>query len=526
MSSLNDTAVHVRLGTRRTFLLASIVAGALCIGLPGSARAQSYTFTTLAGLALQSGSANGTNSGARFYKPGGVAVDGGGNLYVADTSNHTIRKVAHSGTNWVVTTVAGLAGAIGTNDGPGSASRFYYPYGVAVDAATNLYVADAYNHTIRKITPTDGNWVVSTLAGTPKVFGSQDGAGSTAQFHYPYGVAVDNSGSVFVADTYNYTIRLITSDGNVSTPVGLAGAHGTVGGTNNAARFYYPYGVSVDSSGNLYVADSYNCTVRKVTPMGSDWVVTTLAGVATFSGSADGTNSGAQFSYEFGLSADSTGDLYVADTSNDTIRKMVPLGTDWVVSTIGGTAQVAGHADGPGGAATFNYPRSVAVDSAGNLYIADANNHTIRFGFVAYSLQAARIGKQLVLSWPVAATDFILETSSRLGAQASWSPLTTGVFLSGTNYVRTNSIGSGAAFFRLHKLDQSAGYILLAAHMGNQLVLSWSASATNFLLETSSTLDPSASWSPLTTGIVLSGPTFVRTNSVGPGAAFFRLHQQ
>ena len=230
--------------------------------------------------------ADGTGSAARFYFPNGVAVDSAGNVYVADTNNYTIRKITPSG---VVSTLAGLAGSPGSADGTGSAARFNDPYGVAVDSAGNVYVADTGNNTIRKITPSG---VVSTLAGLAGSIGSADGTGSAARFFQPYGVAVDSAGNVYVADTNNNTIRKITPSGVVSTLAGLAGSFGSADGTGSAARFYYPEGVAVDSAGNVYVADTGNDTIRKITPSG---VVSTLAGLAGSIGSADGTGSAARF---------------------------------------------------------------------------------------------------------------------------------------------------------------------------------------------------------------------------------------
>ena len=215
-----------------------------------------------------------------------MAVDSADNLYVADRNNHTIRKITSGG---VVSTLAGSAGATGSAAGTGSAARFNYPEGVAVDSASNLYVADSYNHTIRKIT-SDG--VVSTLAGSAGNAGSADGTGSAARFNGPSGVAVDSAGNLYVGDYGNHTIRKITSSGVVSTLAGLAGARGSADGTGSAARFNSPNGVTLDSAGNVYVADNQNSTIRKITSGG---VVTTLAGSAGASGSADGAGSAARF---------------------------------------------------------------------------------------------------------------------------------------------------------------------------------------------------------------------------------------
>jgi streptogramin lyase len=322
--------------------------------------------TTLAGLAGLYGSADGTGSAAQFDWPEGVAVDSAGNVYVADEGNNTIRKVTPGG---VVTTLAGQAGGSGSADGTASVARFNGPTGPAVDSAGNVYVADEGNNTIRKVTP---GGVVTTLAGLAGLHGSADGTGSAAQFDWPSGVAVDSAGKVYVGDRGNHTIRKVTPDGVVTTPAGQPGRWGSADGTGSGAQFDWPSGVAVDSAGNLYVADSGNCTIRKVTPGG---VVTTVAGLADIWGSTDGTGSAARFDGPWGVAVDSAGNVYVADTYNDTIRKVTPGG---VVTTLAGLAESSGTNDGTGSTAQFNYPSGVAVDSAGNLYVADTDNSTIR----------------------------------------------------------------------------------------------------------------------------------------------------
>jgi streptogramin lyase len=321
--------------------------------------------STFAGLAGSSGSENGTGNAARFKLPRDVAVDSAGNVYVADSGNQTIRKITPSR---VVTTFAGLAGTIGIDDGTGSAARFFFPRGVAVDSTGNVYVADTNNQTIRKITPSGD---VSTFAGSPRSPGHANGTGSAARFYHPRGVAVDNAGYVYVADFDNHTIRKITPSGVVSTFAGLAGSYGSADGTGNAARFYFPEDVAVDNTGNVYVADRFNYTIRKITP---SRVVSTFAGSAG-TGSADGTGSAARFNLPNGAAVDSAGNVYVADTFNHTIRKITPSGD---VSTFAGLAGSYGSENGTGSAARFYFPRGVAVDSADNVYVADTNNHTIR----------------------------------------------------------------------------------------------------------------------------------------------------
>ena len=323
-------------------------------------------YATLAGLAGNAGTSNGTNGEARFNQPASVAVDSGGNVYVADYFNHTIRKISPAG---AVSTLAGLAGIEGYADGAGSAARFSYPNGVAVDNASNVYVADLYNHAIRKITP---GGVVSTLAGLAGSHGNANGLGSVARFYFPSGVAVDIAGNVYVTDFYNHTIRKITSDGAVSTFAGLAGSHGNADGIGSVARFYFPNAVAVDNANNVYVADTENQTIRKIT---SDGTVSTLAGFPESGGTADGTGNAARFLYPTGVAADNGGNVYVADNNNDTIRKVTLAG---VVSTLAGLSGNIGSVDGNGNTVRFNRPSGLALDGAGNIFIADAQNHTIR----------------------------------------------------------------------------------------------------------------------------------------------------
>jgi sugar lactone lactonase YvrE len=321
--------------------------------------------TTVAGGA--DGSADGMGADARFHFPTGVAVDNAGNLFVADSGNHTIRKITPAG---VVTTFAGTAGAVGSTDGTGADARFCTPSAVAVDAAGNVFVADQDNHTIRKITPAA---VVTTFAGTASVTGGKvDGTGAEARFYYPQGVAVDGAGNVFVADTRNHTIRMITPASVVTTLAGSGGAEGSTDGTGTEARFSRPQGVAVDGAGNLFVADSGNNTIRMITPAS---VVTTLSGNAGWTSYLDGAGTAALFDTPTGVAVDAAGSLFVADSQSHTIRKVSPAGA---VTTLAGTGSWTGTADGTGAAARFNHPGGAAVDGAGNLFVADSGNHAIR----------------------------------------------------------------------------------------------------------------------------------------------------
>ncbi|HEX2900329.1 MAG TPA: NHL repeat-containing protein, partial [Bacteroidia bacterium] len=324
------------------------------------------TATTFAGLAGFSGAADGTGGAARFHYPAGLAVDGAGNLYVADARNSTIRRITPAG---VVTTLAGSPGIPGSVDGAGSDARFDHPQGIALDAAGNLYVADSNNATIRKIA-VDGT--VTTLAGTAQSPGSSDGTGAAARFRLPAGLVVDATGNVYVADAFNHTIRRITPAGTVSTLAGLAENPGATDGLGSAARFAYPQGVTLDPAGNLYVADGGNSTIRRIDLGGQ---VTTVAGAAGNSGSADGAGSAARFIFPCSVAVSATSVIFVTDTYNSTIRSVTPNG---MVTTFAGSADSRGSTGGTGGAARFAGPQGVAVDGAGNVYVADTHNHTVR----------------------------------------------------------------------------------------------------------------------------------------------------
>jgi hypothetical protein len=399
--------------------------------------------STFVGTAQAPGSADGTGSAARFSYPKGVAVDGAGNLYVADASNHMIRKVTTAG---VVTTLAGSAssgyvdgssavakfnssggivvdgsgtfcvadtdnnrirritsggtvstlagGSVGSIDGTGTAAKFSAPAGIVMDASGNAYVADTGNHTIRKVTSAG---VVTTLAGTAGVSGSTNGAGAAARFNSPAGVALDGSGNLFVADKLNHVIRKIDSGGVVSTFAGTALSAGSVNGTGGAARFNGPGGVAVDQSGNVYVADTTSNLVRKITSGGS---VTTMAGSPGLAGSADGTGADARFNAPTGVVVDGSGNVFVTDSGNNLIRKITPGG---VVTTIGGDAGQRGWSNGSGSAALFFSPAGIAVDAGGCVYVTGGNNN-VRKGlpvFVPPAIAQDPVGASVNAGSPV-----------------------------------------------------------------------------------------------------------------------------
>jgi sugar lactone lactonase YvrE len=399
--------------------------------------------TTITGAGpLTGGYHDGANGSARFYTPHDVLLGRDGNYYITDGS-HTIRKMTPAG---VVSTFAGLGLYAGTTDGTGSSARFYDPRGLALDSAGNLFVADTGNSTIRKITPAG---VVTTIAGRAGSVGTADGATNNARFNHPEGVAVDAGGTVYVADTANYTIRKI-SGGTVTTIAGAAGVWGTVDGTNTSANFKNPCRIICDGAGNLLVTDFQGYRVRKVRPQGTNWIVTTFAGrsIGTQDGYADMTRyPRASFENISGMSFDTAGNLYVADTIANTIRRVSNEGTNSWVLTVGGLADFHGSVDGTFG--LFFQPEGVAVDAAGNLYIADTMNNTIRKATLVVpppTLQALLIPGDIVLSWPVSLTGYVAEAC--LGLGSSWQPLTNAV-LSGGNWVSTNATVGPSGFYRL-----------------------------------------------------------------------------
>lgn len=438
-------------------LLAGLAAGGF---LAASAPAQSiystpYMFTTIAGTAGNSGSNDGTNGSAQFEAPQGMAVDTNGNLYVTDYNGNTIRKVAPSGTNWVVTTIAGTAGNgnSGSNDGTNGNAQFSGPDGITIDGSGNLYVADYGNDTIREVTPVGTNWVVSTIAGTALSGGSADGTNGSARFDSPSGITVDTNGNLYVADYQNSTIREIMPVGTnwvVATIAGVAQDYDSADGTGTNALFFGPYSITVDRSGNLYVADTYNDTIRRLAPVATNWVVTTIAGQVQNPGFSDGTNLDAQFNNPSGITSDNTGNLFVADTVNNTIRGVAPVGTNWVVSTLAGVEGVAGSTDGTGTNALFSLPYAVAVDGTGNLYVGDTQNSTIRKGQIAAVPNLTAIltaTNSVVVSWPDLGS-YTLQTNADL-TTASWAGYGGTVTTSnGTNSV-VISPPSGNLFFRL-----------------------------------------------------------------------------
>ncbi len=352
--------------------LSGATSASYMIASAAAADAGTYTVvvTNAAGSVTSTGAmltiSPGSAGNGLLQYPVSVAEDGSGNFYVGDSSADVVAKITPAGG---VSTLAGSSGMAGAVDGTGTAAQFSQPDGLALDPSGNVYLADTGNGLVRKISSGGG---VSTVAGSRTARGNQDGKGSAASFNSPSGMTIDAAGNLYLTDSFNATVRKIAPDGTVTTIAGAAGARGDVDANGTAARFNFPNGIAADSSGNLYIADTYNDTIRKLAP---DGTVSTLAGSAGISGANDGVGANALFNQPFGVAVDGAGVVYVADTGNSTIRKIAAGGT---VTTIAGVAGVAGLGDGAGGSALFNQPHGLMVDGGGNIFVADTGNGVIR----------------------------------------------------------------------------------------------------------------------------------------------------
>jgi RHS repeat-associated protein len=308
---------------------------------------------------------------AQLTFPNGVATDASGNLYIADSGNNRIRKVD---TNGIISTVAGTgASGFSGDGGPAKEAELRYPAGVAVDAAGNVFIGDYRNHHIRKV---ETNGIISTVAGNGvEGYGGDDGPAIQAKLRYPYGVAVDVSGNLYIADYLNSRIRKVDTNGIITTVAGTgAFGYGGDGGPATQAKLDYPAAVAVDGLGNLYIADSGNYRIRKVDTSG---VITTVAGTGTYGFSGDGGEATkARISYSYGIEVDASGNLYFSDYLNNRIRK---VDTDGIIITVAGKGSNGSSGDGgPPTQAELAGPVGVVVGVSGNLFIGDYANHRIR----------------------------------------------------------------------------------------------------------------------------------------------------
>jgi sugar lactone lactonase YvrE len=325
-----------------------------------------YVVSTFAGVMNATGSVDAVGTNARFGYPHGLVFDNSGNLYVGDYLNSAVRKISKDGN---VTTYAGMMGVTGTADAVGTAAQFCGPTGVAIDKAGNIYVGDRQNQLIRKISTTRQ---VSTIAGHQGVYGSTDGTGALAYFWGPQCMVTDSAGNLFVTEAYNHTVRKITPAGVVTTFAGALGVTGTAEGVGTLARFYTPIGIIADAQDNLYVADLSNHAIRKITPGA---VVTTYAGMIGATGCADGPLTTARFNGPTCLTFDAAGNIFLSDGLNGSIRKISKSG---MVTTLAGLPGSSGAQDGTGSGARFTKPWGIAVDGNGNIFVAEWMLHSVR----------------------------------------------------------------------------------------------------------------------------------------------------
>jgi sugar lactone lactonase YvrE len=324
-----------------------------------STYAHAQMVSTIAGGGGSNGFTNDTGRAARFYNPNGIAIDKTGNILVADQNNHVIRKITPAGT---VSTFAG-DGTAGMVNGAAGTAQFNAPWGITIDTAGNIYVGDAGNNLIRKISTTG---IVSTYAGTGDA-GFADGAALSAMFDYPSNIASDKEGNIYVGDYDNHSIRKISTSGIVTTIAGK-GIPGAADGHVSVASLYGPSGIVVTESGNIFFTEINNHRVRMIR---NDTVMTVAGGSM---GDADGTGIFASFNAPHGLLMDhKTGDLLVADCGNSKVKRVTVKG---VVTTVAGSTP--GYKDGKADTAQFNTIKCLAQDKSGAIVLTDEQNHTIR----------------------------------------------------------------------------------------------------------------------------------------------------
>jgi streptogramin lyase len=324
--------------------------------------------TTVAGNGTRGFSGDdGPATAAELSLPEGVAVDAAGDLFIADTFNHRVRKVSPSG---IITTVAGSTGGFSGDGGPATAAQLFGPSGVAVDAAGDLYIADTNNGRVREVSPSG---IITTVAGNGTGGFSGDGGPATAaelNGSFGLGLALDAAGDLFIADSGNNRVREVTPSGVITTVAGNGtGGFSGDGGPATAAGLDLPAGVAVDAAGDLFIADFHNQRAREVSPSG---VITTVAGNGSRGFSGDGgPATAAELNDLEGVAVDAAGDLFIADTFNSRVREVSPSG---IITTVAGGT-------GDGGSATraaLAFPSNVAVDAAGDLFIADPVNERVR----------------------------------------------------------------------------------------------------------------------------------------------------
>ncbi len=330
----------------------------------------SAVVSTAAGNGLESYSGDGNAAtAAQLNSPGAVTLDAAGNLYIADTANHRVRKVTASGT---ITTAAGTGAPGYSGDGgPGVKAQLNSPAGLTADSDGNVYIADSGNDRIRKLLP-DGTLITIAGNGNASFFGD-GGPSNSASLHNPRGIYSAGGGHIYIADTGNQRIRELLPNGIITTVAGNGGqGPGGDGGPATAAQLNQPTGVTLDASGNIYIADQGNNRVRVVTP---DGTISTFAGSAAYGLGDGGSATAAELNAPASVAVDPTGNVYVADSGNNRVRE-ISSGT---ISTLAGTGDCCYGGDGgPAASAQLNLPMGLLVDSSGRVYVADTGNNAVR----------------------------------------------------------------------------------------------------------------------------------------------------
>ena len=461
--------------------------------------------STVAGTGIGGYSGDGgPATAAKLNGPEAVALDARGNLYIADYSNHRIRKVD---TNGVISTVAGTLtnGYVG-DGGPATNARLYYPCGVALDTSGNLFIADSENHRVRKV---DANGVISTLAGTGTSGFSGDGSqAGSARLNFPTSLALAPSGILYIADYGNHRIRKVATNGVITTVAGSGtGGYSGDGGPATSARLDFPSGVFADAAGAVYIADTYNQCVRKVATNG---IITTVAGNPQYGYSGDGAAAtNAELNLPSGVCADAAGNLYLADEYNHCIRKVDSAGT---ISTIAGNGYNGYSGDGgPATGAELNYPSGLAISAIGEIFVADWGNHRIRKlsnpSLYSPTLSLPNVSSNNVGSYQVIVTG----TGGSVTSSLVRLDLSASVPLLGSNSTPTGITS-----------------LALSAGPKNQARLQWSGTpGSTYILQSATNLAPPILWHTIGSAVADPGGqcSFIITNTAGLPLQLFRLSQ-